>query len=183
LRKFLFISGLIIGATLTYTLTTMNSDSTTSISQKVASVLNVPLTTAPQPPEPPFNPLTVPVALKPVDAAPFQISLPEFLKDHQLGIDQTLFITMADEKYVEPMVNFWISLDQWDLSGNYMVLCLDERCSNVAESRHILHYDGYFKSQDTTTWNAPVAKAKVLNPLGVFLMKVRSKSGTCRRGI
>jgi hypothetical protein len=183
LRKFLFISGLIIGTTLTYTLTAMNSDPTTSISHKVASVLNVPFTMAPPPSEPPFNPLTVPIAPKPVDAPAPQISLPDFLKDHQLGTNQTVFITMADEKYVEPMVNFKISLDKWDLGGNYVVLCLDEKCSNLAESRHILHYDGYFKSRDATTWNAPVARAKVLGPLRVFLMEVRSKSGTCRGGV
>jgi hypothetical protein len=169
LRKFLFISGLIIGTTLTYTLTTLNSDSTTSISHKVASVLNVPFAALP-PPEPPSSLLTVPIAPKPVDAT--QISLPEFLKDHQLGTDQTVFITMADEKYVGPMVNFKISLDKWDLGGNYVVLCLDQKCSSVAESRHVLHYDGYLKSQDSTSWNAPVAHAKVLTPLRVCLRKV-----------
>ena len=88
-------------------------------------------------------------------------TLSDFLKQHRIESNQTLFVTMADGNYIDPMLNFKLSLDKWDLGKDYLVLCLDSKCSSVAQSHHILHYDGYYKKDNDTNWKIGVARSKV----------------------
>lgn len=152
--------GFLIATTLTISFWAMNSHVSIVFPDNSISLSNAPFTPLFPQPKAPFEPLTMPIAPNPA-VVHSNATLCDFLKKSGLEVNQTLFVTMADEKYAEPMINFKLSLDKWDLSGHYVVLCLDASCSNAAASQNILHYDGYYKPEDDTTWKASVAKAKV----------------------
>jgi len=103
--------------------------------------------------------LTDDTILSVIDPTP----LSTFLRNTGIGTDRTLFVTIASKSYIEPMINFKIALDKWNLGGNYVVLCLDIECAQAAESSNIIAFDGYFMSgkESKGDWHFPIARIKV----------------------
>jgi len=71
------------------------------------------------------------------------MTLSQFVRSNGVGTDRTLFVTMASESYIQPMVNFRWSLDRFDLGKDYVVLCFDEACMAAAQQHDIMAYGGY----------------------------------------
>jgi len=70
-------------------------------------------------------------------------SISGFLQSQGVGPDRTLFVAMATESYIEPMVNFKWGLDKFELGGDYVVLCLDVPCLEAAHRYNILAFRGF----------------------------------------
>jgi hypothetical protein len=85
--------------------------------------------------------------------------LSAFLHDHGVGNDRTLFVTMANKVYVDPMVNFKWGLDIFHLGRDYLVLCLDQTCLEQAQRYDILAYDGFI--EEGVNWHDHIARMKV----------------------
>ena len=92
-----------------------------------------------------------------------RIPLSTFLKSNGLDNDRTIFLTIASKEYAKQMINFKLSLEKWKLEQNYVVLCLDIDCLDVAESHNILAYARYLISEEDANgdWHIPVARIKV----------------------
>lgn len=93
--------------------------------------------------------------------SPTPVTLSQFLRSHDVGTDRTLFVTMASESYIEPMVNFKRSLDKFDLGKDYVVLCFDLPCVAAAKKYDVLAYDGYI-GHGSEERSYQIARAKVL---------------------
>jgi len=92
-------------------------------------------------------------------------SLPGFLQSRGVGVDKTVFVTIASEKYVQSTVNFKFSLDRWGLGRQFVVLCLDDDCVREAESHGIYAYNRYATDakERSDNWRRAVARVKVLS--------------------
>lgn len=106
-------------------------------------------------------------------------SLTGFLQSRGVGNDKTLFITIANKKYVDAMVNFKFALDKWDLGQQYVVLCLDQKCMEAAESHNILAFNSNLMTDDNDEWQAPVARIKVIPISNALTLVVRGESRPC----
>ena len=85
--------------------------------------------------------------------------LSAFLHEHGIQNDRTLFVTMANKAYVDPMVNFKWGLDIFHLGNDYLVLCLDQACLEQAAQYDILAYDGFI--EEGVNWHQQIARIKV----------------------
>lgn len=92
------------------------------------------------------------------------LSLTSFLRSRAVETDSTLFIALASENYIEPIINFRASLDKWNMGKNYVVICMDTACLQAAETHDILAYDGYCinRRELGSDWHIPIARAKVM---------------------
>jgi hypothetical protein len=100
-----------------------------------------------------------------IDSAPATNidGLSEFLQSRGIGTDRTLFVTIASEPYIEPMVNFRMGLDRFSLGGDYVVLCLDVPCLDTARKYDIVAFEGYLMKETEAgdDGHDPVAQTKV----------------------
>ena len=97
--------------------------------------------------------------------------LSAFLHANGIGNDRTLFVTMANEAYIDPMVNFKWGLDIFNLGRDYLVLCLDQACLDQAKRYEVLAYDGYV--EEGLNWHHHIARMKVYpRPLRTFVCDV-----------
>lgn len=89
--------------------------------------------------------------------------LSAFLIAHGLDTSQTLFVTLANKQYIDPIINFNMALKKWNLDRCYVVLCLDVDCTKAAESHNILAYNGFLMTENEVwnDWHVPIARMKV----------------------
>ena len=60
---------------------------------------------------------------------------------------------MADSFYLPAVENFHFELKQYNLHKNFLVMCLDEACVQICQSKNILAWWGFV--------NTSVARIKV----------------------
>lgn len=96
--------------------------------------------------------------------------LTQFLVSNGVGTDRTLFISMASEAYIEPMINFKVGLEKFNLGENLFVLCLDTPCLEAAKQHRILAYDGYLMNEMEAQgdWHHPIARVKVCSSQSII---------------
>jgi|SRR5579862_1694630 len=90
-------------------------------------------------------------------------TLSAFLESKGLDNSRTIFLTIASNSYLEPMINFRRSLEKWSLGENYVALCLDVECVQAANAHNITAYDGYLMTakEAQSDWHLPVGRMKV----------------------
>ena len=81
----------------------------------------------------------------------FNISTTKYSSQNDMS--SPLFITMIDQFYLSAVRNFHYQLQQYNLHNNFIVLCLDEACVRICQSKNILVWSGFL--------NSSVARIKV----------------------
>ena len=70
-------------------------------------------------------------------------ALSAFLLEHGLTTHQTIFVSFGCAKTIHALLNFKLALDLFNLGNDYVILCLDTVCTDVANANGILSYDGF----------------------------------------
>lgn len=81
----------------------------------------------------------------------FNFSTTKYLSQNDMS--SPLFITMVDQFYLPAVRNFHYQLKQYNLHNNFIVLCLDDVCVRICQSKNILVWSGFL--------NSSVARIKV----------------------